>query len=352
MQRERALLTIMSEDGPVQESYRQYIREIELRHGEHDENVEKTKELWVKLESKLQSTSFVRSGLFPIVACKLDLHWTCQDSGGEPLSFADRLDTNEKLIGCANGVYNLETGEFRTGEPGDLISLSTHVDYIPYPEHPQEIREGLEAFIAKIFVNPVHRAYFMQELASCLNSSNSRNRFYILTGAGLTENRPFQLCQARAAQIRGKRIVTCSEPNARDSLNLGTIKWLTGGDRVTARNLYENNMSFYLNAAFFMLANEIPEIKAPLEDFGTWRRIKPAPFQSSFKEQVDPNNPLEFQTDENMNDKLSAWRNAFFALLIQTYPFSDFRDVFNEYNVFLETYNGNGRYPLTFLNLA
>ncbi|KAJ3235398.1 hypothetical protein HDU78_005249 [Chytriomyces hyalinus] len=54
MQRERALLTIMSEDGPIQESYRQYIREIELRHVEQDENVEKTKELWVKLESKLQ----------------------------------------------------------------------------------------------------------------------------------------------------------------------------------------------------------------------------------------------------------------------------------------------------------
>ncbi|KAJ3235399.1 hypothetical protein HDU78_005250 [Chytriomyces hyalinus] len=114
----------------------------------------------------------------------------------------------------------------------------------------------------------------MQELACCLNSSNGRNRFYILTGEVnitlFTQQRPSANCATpELAQIRGKRIVTCSEPNARDSLNLGTIKWLTGGDRVTARNLYENNMSFYLSAAFFMLANEIPEIKASLEDFGT-----------------------------------------------------------------------------------
>ncbi|KAJ3242028.1 hypothetical protein HDU81_008900 [Chytriomyces hyalinus] len=98
-------------------------------------------------------------------------------------------------------------------------------------------------------------------------------------------------------------------------------------------------MSFYLNAAFFMLANEIPEIKAPPEDFGTWRRIKPVPFQTSFKEQhLDI--PIEFahrlQALRHKNNAFKRFADEFVTQSAQA--FSDFRDVFNEYNVFLETY--------------
>ena len=43
---------------------------------------------------------------------------------------------------------------------------------------------------------------------------------------------------------------------------MGSIKPLTGGDKITGRRLRENSTSFYLQCTIFCQTNDIPQIKA------------------------------------------------------------------------------------------
>ncbi|RKO88627.1 hypothetical protein BDK51DRAFT_46517 [Blyttiomyces helicus] len=139
--------------------------------------------------------------------------------------------------------------------------MSTNVAYVPYDEHDLKTRSALEKFIAVIFPRKDHMNYLMQEIALSLNGTPAKQRFFIMTVActngksfliGLlnlalgdysgevtitqfTKPRPAaNLLAPELIDIKGKGFVSCSEPNARDSLNLGTMKWLSGGDRITA----------------------------------------------------------------------------------------------------------------------
>ena len=341
---ERILFAIMSEDGPVQQGYKAYLQKLTKTDATADA-VKKTTEKLVALQRQLQTTAFVRSGLIPILARKLDYYWSRSSGGaGGVIHFDAKLDTNAKLMGFQNGVWDFQAEEFRAGKPSDFISLSCHNKYIPYDEHEESIRNGLEGFMAKMFVKKEHRDFLLQEVASCLNGTPNKNRFFLMTGGGangkstlirmlnlamgdyagevaitlFTHGRPAaNQATPELVQIKGKRVVCCSEPNAKDSLNLGTIKWLTGGDRITARQLYQNNISFYMQATFFCLTNDIPPINASQQDFGTWRRIKPVCFNSKFTENPDPTKETEFMTDDGINDKLELWKDAFIAMLVR-----------------------------------
>ncbi|KAJ3230663.1 hypothetical protein HDU81_004323 [Chytriomyces hyalinus] len=338
IQYERVIDAIMNENGIIQQEYTRYIDSIT-----DTENQQKTIEIYEKLQAKLQTTQFVRTGILPLLARKLDYYWS-SETNGVHTRFQDKLDTNPKLLGFLNGVWDFEQNIFRPGKPSDFLSMSTNNEYHPFSEFPKPMCDSLFGFLNQIFLKENHREFVLQEISSCLDSTPNKNRFFIMTGGGangkstlirllnlamgdyagevsitlFTHPRPPANCPTpELMQVRGKRVVCCSEPNAKDNLNLGTIKWLTGGDRITARNLFENNVSFYLQATFFCLTNDIPPINATQQDYGTWRRLKPITFNSRFVD--NPTKENEFQPDPAINDKLNYWKTAFISLLIDRY---------------------------------
>jgi phage/plasmid-associated DNA primase len=119
--------------------------------------------------------------------------------------------------------------------------------------------------------------------------------------------------------MKGLRFISCSEPNVKEAINLGTMKWITGGDRITAAAKYKENESFYIQGTCFLLTNDIPPINASNTDFGTWRRIKPICFLSKFLEHPNPNADNEFHADEDINKKIEMWKGAFASLLVQIF---------------------------------
>jgi len=97
--------------------------------------------------------------------------------------FEEMLDSKCHLIGFENGVYDLEALEFREGRPDDYISMSTHINYVPYdPSHPAI--EGINGFISSIFPKQHIRDFVLKTMGSFLNGGIREEKFHIWTGTG------------------------------------------------------------------------------------------------------------------------------------------------------------------------
>jgi P4 family phage/plasmid primase-like protien len=351
---EKIITYIMNPNNKIQQNYQEFIniQVSELsKNGSSDSegdspdtsNIFKT--LWKKLQMSLQTTPFVKGGLLPLLARKLQDYWEKIGNLEHP-NFQSKLDQNPSLLGFTNGVYSFKDSIFRPGHPKDLISMSTCTEYTPWKDINSNIKDEMDDFLSKIFVEKLHKRYFLEQLSMALHGVSYDQNFFILTGAGangkstivrllnealgeyagevnvtlFTHPRPpaNQPCP-ELIQIKGKRFVTCSEPNGRESFNLSTVKWLTGGDRITAAAKFESNQSFYLQCTFFLLTNDIPQINAGAHDFGTWRRMKPITFDSCFKHanSFETNTSKNiFPVDPTIYKKIDIWKNAFISLLV------------------------------------
>ena len=370
---ENIMLEIMSDSGIIQTAYHDFINRI-TNDNTLTENDRKTmKDLWCKLERDLQMTGFVRSGLMPLLARKLEKYWMgiikrqCNNII-RGTTFQSVLDDNPTLMGFKNGVWDFRKMIFREGQPTDFISMSTNLAYIPYEQIPNNTKEDMFAFLRKIYPKKEHFEYVMFEIASCLNGTADQQRMFLMSGRGANGKStlirmlklslgdyagevaitvftkpqpPSNAPNPALIAIKGQRFVDCSEPNARDPLHLGTIKWLTGGDRITAAQKYERNQSFYLQCTFFLLTNDIPPIHASIGDYGTWRRLKPVEHYSRFVPHPDPNNPNEFQSDDQVNYRMMAWREAFISYLIHIYTSKKFVPVPKEFSEALSKLQDN-----------
>ena len=88
------------------------------------------------------------------------------------------------------------------------------------------------------------------------------------------------------ARLKGARFVTTVEPNEGVRLNEGLVKQVTGGDRVTARQLYGQEFEYTPEFKIWMGTNHKPIIRG--QDDGIWRRLHIIPFNVQIpKDKVD-----------------------------------------------------------------
>ena len=71
-----------------------------------------------------------------------------------------------------------------------------------------------------------------------------------------------------------------------------------------------------------LTCNILPDIK--FSDRGTWRRVRAVEFTSVFTDNPDPNDPCQFQIDEDLDAKLDNWKEAFIYILLK--EFAQFRE--------------------------
>ena len=97
--------------------------------------------------------------------------------------FEEMLDSNLNLIGFDNGVYDLDTFEFREGRPEDYISYSTRLNYVPHdPNH--VMVEEVRKYFAQVITIPHVREYVLKLMATFLHGAIKDQKFYIWTGSG------------------------------------------------------------------------------------------------------------------------------------------------------------------------
>ncbi len=256
-------------------------------------------------------------------------------------TFLDTLDENPDLIGFENGVLDLKTLTFRDGLPEDKISFSTKINYKPYSmgDNPD-----LELFLAQILPKKENRDYVLKFLASCLSGSTRDEKFHIWTGSGgngksklielfdkcmgdysfkfpislITQKRQASnQASPELAATKGKRFGTFQEPSENEKINVGLMKELTGGDRITCRGLFQDQMEFKPQFKLLLCCNHLPEI--PSNDGGTWRRLRVMEFTSKFVETPNPQNPNEFKVNPELATKLNEWCEDFMGLIIEYY---------------------------------
>ena len=231
--------------------------------------------------------------------------------------FLKKIDENRMLLGCENGVIDLEMGTFRDGLPDDYITFSTGLYYQEYNPDDEDVKD-VDDYLLKVYPNKNRREYFKDFMASCMQGGNVNKRFLIATGPsdgaksmtfaflelvfgsgndGYFGKFPRELivqatgrssssgARPELSRVRGKRIMGCQEIAKNESINIGFVKEATGNDSFYSRGLYEKGTEIKPQFTLLMQCNEPPVV--PGHDEATWSRIRVLDHESKFVKPQD-----------------------------------------------------------------
>lgn len=208
------------------------------------------------------------------------------------------FDAHKDLLNTPSGVVNLRTGELSPHDPTLMITRVTVAEYTNKTDCPR-----WEQFLDDIFggdqqlIRYVQKAIgysitasdseqmlffaygdgsngkstFFETVAGCLGdyAANAQPQTFLIKGQSNNIN-------SDLARLKGARLVTVPEPQEGARLDEGLVKQLTGGNRITARKLYAEEMEFKPDFKIWFETNHRPIIRGT--DRGIWRRICLIPF--------------------------------------------------------------------------
>jgi putative DNA primase/helicase len=214
---------------------------------------------------------------------------------------AAALDADPLLVSVANGTLELGGPEIRLRphDRADLVTQCSPVAYDPEADCPQ-----WHAFLDRILPSAALQRFVQQLLGYALTGLTGEQLMFIFYGSGANGKSTLVETVARVlgdyavsvavqtfladdvrrggdatpdlARLPGRRLVTAAEPEVGAKLSETMVKTVTGGDRVTARHLFQDLFEFRPCFKFILLANIKPAIRG--QDEGIWRRVKLVPF--------------------------------------------------------------------------
>ena len=260
-------------------------------------------------------------------------------------SFIRNLNSKKHLVPFTNGVYDLLDNKFRKTRKEDYINLTVNYDF-----DEGCVNKEVYNFLEQVLPNTRVRDYVLKKMSECLNGDIPNTHFLMFIGDSgangksqllnlmkltmgdfgekvevtlLTRKRN-NANEANSEKIKlmYKRFAFLSEPEDGEKINIGLLKELTGSEEIVARGLYQEAVSFVMEAKLFLACNELPEIKG--EDTALWRRIRVIDFPSKFVD--DPKASGEYKIDRTLPSRMRedvTWRQTFMKILLDYY----FRDV-------------------------
>jgi putative DNA primase/helicase len=213
----------------------------------------------------------------------------------------DVFDTHSWLLPCANGLtYDLETSELRESRHEDLMSHCVPVAASREPvAHPK-----WDAMLNLVMGGDREMVkYLRQCLGLLLTGDVSEKSFWFWVGetnrgkttvlavlAGLLGEFAYKIplravltrrsemtIRHDLAGLRGVRLAYAEEFKPGDVLDVGVIKDVTGGDRITADRKGEPNETFPLTAKLIIGTNDLPELRDL--DSAIRGRVRVLPFE-------------------------------------------------------------------------
>lgn len=264
--------------------------------------------------------------------------------------FLQKLDSNPYLIAFQNGVFDLLQHRFRPGRPDDYISIKMPIHYNEDLTHDHDRIKDINEYFEKIFPDKTVRDYFLDISSEVFVGFNSHKIVQVWTGEGdngksvtqalfekmlgpyniklptsLITGKRTQSSAACPELVRagnGARFAMLQEPDAKDVINVGMLKELSGNDTFFARGLYKEGAEITPMFKLALICNETP--KLPYNDKAAWNRIRVIPFESVFTsnapETVEEQLALKrFPKDPHFSDKIPRMVEAFAWFLLERY---------------------------------
>jgi putative DNA primase/helicase len=258
-------------------------------------------------------------------------------------NLADKLDQNQNLLGFENGVYDLETLQFRTGTISDMVSKSVGYDFVESGEADIQVFEDL---ISEYFSDQSTIRWFKKHLGSLICGGNPEEWAYFWTGFGrngkgtlegllrpalgeyykiinrefYTDRRKGSGPQPEILDLRNARVGMTAETEGDTKFVLGAFKGLTGNDTLKARALYSNKeIEFTAKHKTIIQTNHLPQFTG--SDNGVLARVKSIVFEYQFlgQDSYDGNNPQHKKVDIHLKHKLEKYGKSFIHFLIKWY---------------------------------
>jgi P4 family phage/plasmid primase-like protien len=230
----------------------------------------------------------------------------------------DDFDCDPFLLNCNNGTVDLRICELQPHRRADMLTKLSPITFDQTAHAPK-----WEAFLVKIFGGDQEIIRFAQKsigysltgdvteqcLFICFGTGANGKSVFLKTVASVmgeyaqsvrTESLMARRFQSGAsndiAALKGVRFGSAQETESDHRLAESTVKALTGGDRVRARFLFQEEFEFSPQFKLWMASNHKPEIRG--NDHGIWRRIKLIPFNVTIpKSEQNPNLDLELREE-------------------------------------------------------
>lgn len=233
------------------------------------------------------------------------------------------LDADPYLFNCANGTLDLRTRTLRAHNPGDRLTRVARGAY-----QPNAPTGDWEDFLGSILPKKTERDYLQRVIGQSVFGAVREHLFPVLTGTGANGKGTAYGAIANAMgdyatiidpsllmsngrgssgpemmQLFGARLVIGSETEEGKQLDSALMKRMTGGDAITARNLYEPPITWDPSHQIIYVTNHPPVVKG--DDAAVWRRIKVIPFDV-----VVPEDQRDAQLPERLTlaaDTIVTW---------------------------------------------
>lgn len=235
------------------------------------------------------------------------------------------MDAHPMLLACLNGTIDLSSGELRNANPDDLLTRGVKLKYSP--EATSSVWQG---FIEAIFRGDQELIDFAQRLMGyCCTGSvreqilpifygvgqNGKSTFVgtlqrilgdhaITAPAGLLIQQRYTGHEEMFAELRGRRLAVSFELEDSCSLAEQRIKMLTGGDLLTARELYGSRFYFEPTHKNLLVTNHKPRIA--VSDHAIRRRVLMMPFDFVVPKQ-DKDSTLGDRLFKEEGEAVLAW---------------------------------------------
>ena len=241
-----------------------------------------------------------------------------------------KIDGNKNLLGCKNGVVDLQSQTLIPPNRDNFIVSRMSASFDPGATAPR-----FEKFIDEVTNGDKQVAIFLQcVFGMMLMGRNPKQIMLMLLGYGSngksllletmldmfgdygisvepelflnSRNADSSRPRPEVVKLAGKRLCITSEPPKGLGLNENLIKRLTGSDTLNARIPYaKEEVSFRPNIVPIMTSNH--DVRIEGTDHGIWRRIKQVPFKAQF----------EPDKEKGLDQKLLSERDGVFNWVLE-----------------------------------